>query len=712
MMVLVRLIFLVLLLGAGTGPGVASAQPAGPPSAAGIDAVMQAFPDGLTSAQADALLAVMDGEQVRAALRDRLLGEIRDRAAAPRPASLLAFYAGRLDAVARSYPLIPAALADAFERPNGRDAAIRPLRLVASLALLFAAGTLVWAALSRLLPSAPGSVLRNVARDLLRIAGFIAGLLLAYAILRPTHPAAPAIFLAALQAALTVLVADLAFRLLCAPGRADLRLLPVEDGAAAAIRRSGVWVAVLSAALLGLFDLLNALGMAYDPLIALMLPVSTFPFLYLAVQLWSRRQAIAAIIGGYLDLDLRASRGIGTGLVLATVYLAGLWLTLAAAALRLEPGTGLRLLASFALAAAVPMAALLLHRPIARFHAAADAGDGDGSAITVRLMRAVWTALLVLAVVATALIWGFDAERQTGPFGLALRLLFDAGVVLLLGYVGWALLVRSFDRLIASQNDRDRRTAQRMATLLPLVRKFLQVSLVAVVVMIVLSSLGIAIGPLLAGAGVVGIAIGLGAQSTIADILSGIFFLLKDAFHIGDYVEVGQLRGTVENISLRSLKLRHHRGAIHTLPFGQIRALTNYTRDWALMRLEFRVPPETDLGLVKKLIKRIGAELSEDPEMGPSFIEPLKSQGVRRVEDDAVIIGVKYIAKPGEQFTIRREAYQRIIKAFNENGIDLVGRGVVVRVDDPNAASRAVGFAAVEAIRDPLGGRTQAKEQA
>nr|WP_246499278.1 mechanosensitive ion channel family protein [Azospirillum soli] len=211
--------------------------------------------------------------------------------------------------------------------------------------------------------------------------------------------------------------------------------------------------------------------------------------------------------------------------------------------------------------------------------------------------------------------------------------------------------------------------------------------------------MGIEIGPLLAGAGVVGIAIGLGAQSTIADILAGVFFLLEDAFHMGDYVEVGNLRGTVEGISLRSLKLRHHRGAIHTLPFGQIKALTNYTRDWALMRLEFRVPPDTDLSLVKKLVKDIGKELAADPEMGPNFLEPLKSQGVRRVEDDALIIGVKFISKPNEQFVIRREAYQRLIRAFNEHGIHLVGRGVVVRVDDPNAASTAIGFAAQEAVR-------------
>jgi hypothetical protein len=161
----------------------------------------------------------------------------------------------------------------------------------------------------------------------------------------------------------------------------------------------------------------------------------------------------------------------------------------------------------------------------------------------------------------------------------------------------------------------------------------------------------------------------------------------------------GLTAGQMEALLAVMVKLRHHRGAVHTLPFGQIKALTNYMRDWALMRLEFRVPPGTDLELVKRLIKNIGKELYADPEMGPSFIEPLKSQGVRRVEDNALVIGVKYIAKPGQQFLIRREAYHRIIKAFNENGIDLVGRGVVVKVEGADATNPALGAAAAEAIR-------------
>ena len=126
------------------------------------------------------------------------------------------------------------------------------------------------------------------------------------------------------------------------------------------------------------------------------------------------------------------------------------------------------------------------------------------------------------------------------------------------------------------------------------------VTLMVMVSLSILTSLGVNIAPILAGAGVLGIAIGFGAQSLVKDVVSGIFFLVDDAFRVGEYVEIDQLRGTVERISIRSLQIRHHRGAVHTLPFGELKSLTNYSRDWVIMKLEFRVPFETDMKLVKK----------------------------------------------------------------------------------------------------------------
>ena len=195
--------------------------------------------------------------------------------------------------------------------------------------------------------------------------------------------------------------------------------------------------------------------------------------------------------------------------------------------------------------------------------------------------------------------------------------------------------------------------------------------LAVMAVLMALSSLGVQIAPLIAGAGVVGLAIGFGAQTLVKDIISGMFFLLDDAFRVGEYIESGSIRGTVEHISIRSLRLRHHRGALHTIPFGSLDTITNYSRDWVIDKMTISVPYDTDLDKVKKIIKQIGKELQADPELAPHIIETLKMQGVDQFGEFALKIRLKMMTKPGEQFVIRRRAYAMIKKAFAENGIEI-----------------------------------------
>jgi moderate conductance mechanosensitive channel len=197
------------------------------------------------------------------------------------------------------------------------------------------------------------------------------------------------------------------------------------------------------------------------------------------------------------------------------------------------------------------------------------------------------------------------------------------------------------------------------------------ITLAVMVTMLVLSALGVEIGPLLAGAGVVGLAIGFGAQTLVKDIISGMFFLLDDAFRVGEYIESGSIRGTVEDISIRSLRLRHHRGALHTIPFGSLDTITNYSRDWVIDKMTISVIYDTDLDKVKKIIKQIGKELHADPELAPHIIETLKMQGVEQFGEFAIQIRLKMMTQPGEQFVIRRRAYGLIKKAFAENGIEI-----------------------------------------
>ncbi len=284
-------------------------------------------------------------------------------------------------------------------------------------------------------------------------------------------------------------------------------------------------------------------------------------------------------------------------------------------------------------------------------------------------------------------LWGLS-DTQVGGI---ITDFIEVGLILFLAYMVW----RAVDVAIRLQQAEEDASAagdgaeaedgmgmgvSRIATLLPLIRMALMITIVTMTVMVALSELGVDIGPLLAGAGVIGLAIGFGAQTLVRDIISGAFFLADDAFRRGEYIDVGAVKGTVEKISLRSMQLRHHNGPLNTIPFGEIQQLTNFSRDWVTMKLPLRVTYDTDVEFVRKLIKRIGQELLKDPEIGPLFLEPLKSQGVIQMEDSAIIIRVKFKTRPGKQFVVRKTVYNRIQDAFMEHGIKFAHKEVTVRV--------------------------------
>jgi small-conductance mechanosensitive channel len=222
--------------------------------------------------------------------------------------------------------------------------------------------------------------------------------------------------------------------------------------------------------------------------------------------------------------------------------------------------------------------------------------------------------------------------------------------------------------------------ASRLATLLPLVRNFILIVILIIIVLILAINLGANVAPLFAGAGIVGLAVGFGSQALVRDILSGVFFLMDDAFRKGEYIDVGNVKGTVEKISLRSFQLRHHLGMLHTIPFGEIQHVTNFSRDWVMMKLKFRLTYDTDIERVRKLVKKLGAELLEDPVIGEKFLQPLKSQGVIQMEDSAMIARVKFMTKPGDQWVVRKRVYAEIRALFEREGIMFAAREVTVRI--------------------------------
>jgi small-conductance mechanosensitive channel len=330
------------------------------------------------------------------------------------------------------------------------------------------------------------------------------------------------------------------------------------------------------------------------------------------------------------------------------------------------------------------------------------------------VQRAARFALLMCAVLFLSMAWGvniLDLSADRSILGRVLEVLIDSLVALLLADLVWTWAKSVIDKRLAEYEPPVDGQAPgpeaRMITLLPLLRTILMVALLIMVALSVLSAAGVNIAPILAGAGVLGIAIGFGTQSLVRDVVAGIFFLVDDAFRLGEYIEVGDLMGTVESISVRSMRIRHHRGKVHTIPYGELKSLTNHSRDWVIMKLEFRVPFDTDLQLVKKLIKKVGEELAANEHYGPSILSTLKSQGVRRMEEFNMVVGVKFMTKPGEQWLVRRDAYQKVRDIFEANGIRMAERNVKVEIDGGDHLSgeqrAAIAGAAQDAAQGPSG---------
>ena len=344
----------------------------------------------------------------------------------------------------------------------------------------------------------------------------------------------------------------------------------------------------------------------------------------------------------------------------------------------------------------------------------------------IRIGRVVIAWLVVMILTR---IWGLDWTKlaEAGVGANFAANLIKVIYVLLAGYLVWELVSLWINRKLAAEQtaagfdpaneevggEGGGAGGTRLSTVLPLLLGVVKAAIFTIFGLIALGNLGLDITPLLAGAGIVGLAIGFGAQKLVTDVVSGIFFLVDDAFRTGEYVEVDGTFGTVEKISIRSMQLRHHKGAVHTIPYGEIPKLTNYSRDWVIMKMKFTVPFETDPNKVKKIFKQIGKDMMAVPEYAVDLLQPFKSQGVFDFDDVGMIIRGKFMAKPGRQFVLRKEIFNRVKKAFEENGIMFARREVRVALpegvgqlseDDKAAIAAAAGEAANQGDAPPGGG--------
>jgi small-conductance mechanosensitive channel len=338
-------------------------------------------------------------------------------------------------------------------------------------------------------------------------------------------------------------------------------------------------------------------------------------------------------------------------------------------------------------------------RAIEALHDAADGIFGAGKLAAVLLDRGVRALIITFAALWLGRMLGVEAHAMMSSsesiIGRIARGVLSGIVILLVADLVWHLMKTYIDAKLMeslpadSDSEEMKASRARLQTLLPIFRNILAVAIGIIAIMMVLSGLGIQIGPLIAGAGVVGVAVGFGAQTIVKDVISGVFYLWDDAFRVGEYIESGNHKGVVESFSLRSVKLRHQRGPLATIPFGSLGAVNNMNRDWAIDKIIVKVTYDTDLVKMKRIIRDIGQRLLDDPELAPSIIQTLKMKGVEQFGDFAIEIRLALTAKPNDVSVIRRSALALIKQAFDENGIQFAFPTVQVASDRDASAAAA-----------------------
>ncbi|MDE1149099.1 MAG: mechanosensitive ion channel [Azospirillaceae bacterium] len=557
-----------------------------------------------------------------------------------------------------------------------------------------------------------------LARTLLDAVPIIAFALAAYGVQTLTHPPKPAAMaaLGIILSSLLVQGAMLAGRFLLSPGAPSLRLVPVGDETAHYVY---IWVRRIAlTAVYGYFvaQVAYQLGLPYRPYLALLKVVGLVVGIMLVILVLQNRQNVAEWIrgrmppepedmheDGALEAQLAAEISGDNPMEVATPpgpsawnlvrrRLAEIWHILAIVyligiygiwALEVKGGFGFVSRATLISVITLVVARLAMEgidRLIQRGFAIPDdlkrqypLLEGRANRYLPILHRGGKVVVWLVALLTLLQAWGLDSFGWlSSPFGQrASASLLTIVIMVVFALIVWELVSGSIERYL-STTDRHGRLIERSArirTLLPLVRNVVLVLLLTLVGLTVLSEIGVDIGPLLAGAGVIGVAIGFGSQSLVKDLITGLFILFEDTISVGDQVTLAGYTGTVEGLTIRTIRLRDDNGAVHTVPFSAVTGISNLTKDYGYFASDFGIAYATDMNRAVQLMTEIGEELQNDSLFGPSILAPLEILGVSEFAEKAVKIRFRIKTRPRRQMPVGREFNRRLKLRFDAEGI-------------------------------------------
>ena len=480
-------------------------------------------------------------------------------------------------------------------------------------------------------------------------------------------------------------------RRLLSPRHPRQRLLPVSDeiaiGGVRWVRRlTLVCVCGYAGAEVGL--LLGLTGATHDAVLKM---VGLVAYVFLILIVLRNRKPVADLIRPHPDSPAADRTGPAARIreriaanwhIVAAFYLAALWLVWA---VNIPHGSE-RLLRFFVETTIVTIAArLLATAALGMLDRMLDVDpelDRRYPGLEARmrfyhplLSGMVRMMMLLATLVVLAQVWGFDGFDWLGASALGQRMasaLLSIGVTALAAAAAWEAANAAIQRHLATlQRDAQAARSARLRTLLPMLRTVLLITILVVVALMILSEIGVNIAPLLAGAGVLGVAIGFGSQKLVQDVITGLFLLLENTMQVGDVVTLGGLSGVVEHLSIRTIRLRAEDGSLHVIPFSAVTTVTNMTRDFGHAVIEAQVAYKDDYDSVVEVLRQIVGEMRAEPRWASEIRDELEVMGLQRFADNGVIIKCRIRCGPFGRWSVGREFNRRMKLAFDENGIEI-----------------------------------------
>lgn len=473
-------------------------------------------------------------------------------------------------------------------------------------------------------------------------------------------------------------------QLIVSPDEQGLRLVHISDAAAIYVNRWLSWIVVIAVFGMAAVNMLPELGASLDTRNAFSKLVGLVVHLLLLVMVWhSRKTTAVAIRGTGANPNLFGIRRVAADVwpVLATVFIVGVWLLWSAGT---QNGFE-RLIHFFAWSTAVIVGASLISifllGAIDRvFIRNREEGQtlpaGTRNVYQLLVRRAIYIVITIVTALVLLQVWGLDtwAWFKEGSVG---RRLASAAVTIaitcFLAVLAWESLNIAINRRLDKWREAgDIARAARLRTLVPMVRTALFVIIAMIVLFTALSQLGVNIAPLLAGASIIGVALGFGSQKLVQDFITGIFLLMENAMQVGDWVTVAGLSGSVEYLSIRTVRLRAGDGSLHVVPFSSVSTVTNTNRGLGNASVRVSVTADANVEEVYDALKSVGADMRADPKFKDLILADLDIWGVDQVDGSMITIAGQIRTLDKGRWPVQREFNRRILLCFREREIQFV----------------------------------------